>query len=88
MKQLNQTIGFIGCGNMGSAILSGLLRHQAVRPKQVYVYDPVSSKRKFVSLKFHVNAVRDNSELIRRSRIVLLAMKPQDLHSAALKLKP
>ena len=39
-----QTIGMIGTGNMGSAILRGIVDAEYVRPSQIVAYD-ASSKR-------------------------------------------
>ena len=86
--KLTQTIGLIGCGNMGSAILAGLLRHRMVRPKQVFVYDAVVSRAQSISKEFCVNIMRSNLELVRRSQIILLAVKPQDLEAVAERISP
>ena len=33
------TIGFIGCGNMGSAIVSGVINSGVMTPENIYVND-------------------------------------------------
>src|SRR3990167_4897594 len=78
---LKETIGLIGCGNMGSAIVSGLLRNRIARPNQVFVYDSIRSKRNALAKKFRTHVAQSNQDLIRRVQIVLLAVKPQDLGS-------
>ena len=83
MKRLSKTIGIIGCGNMGSAILSGLLRNHIAKSDQVCVYDSILSKMAALSKKFRVRKAKSNSDLVRRVQIVLLAIKPQDLHTVA-----
>ncbi|MBI3999739.1 MAG: pyrroline-5-carboxylate reductase [Candidatus Omnitrophica bacterium] len=88
MKRLNQTIGLMGCGNMGSAILAGLLRKRLVRPNQVFVYDPIISKARSISKEFRLQSVQSNLELARRSQIMILAFKPQDLHLATGEMRP
>lgn len=37
---MEKKIGFIGCGNMGKAILSGLIASGQVLPGQIWVYTP------------------------------------------------
>lgn len=83
MKRLNQTIGLIGSGNMGSAILAGLLRRRIARPGQIWIYDSVSSKAKSTAKRFGVRAAKSNLDLARRTNIILLAIKPQDLKTVA-----
>ena len=87
MRRLNKTIGFVGCGNMGSAILSGLLRNHIAQPKQIFVYDSARSKLESVSRKFRVNPTKSNVDLIHRAQIILLAVKPQDLSFVAREMR-
>ena len=79
MKKLRETIGFIGCGNMGSAILTGLIRAKIVRPKQVFVYDSNRAVRRRLKDRFKVRVLNQNREVVRKSKIIILAIKPQDL---------
>ncbi len=88
MHQLNKQIGFIGCGNMGSAILSGLLRNHISQSKQIFVFDSVRSKTKSVSKTFRVRSTKSNLDLVRRTQIILLAIKPQDLAPVAEEVRP
>lgn len=37
---MEKKIGFIGCGNMGKAILGGLIASGQVLPGQIWVYTP------------------------------------------------
>ncbi|MBI4394815.1 MAG: pyrroline-5-carboxylate reductase [Candidatus Omnitrophica bacterium] len=88
MKRINKTIGIIGCGNMGSAILNGLLHSQIAHPNRICVHDSLISKAKSVSKKFGVHRAKSNLELVRRSEIILLAVKPQDLDSVGKEMRP
>jgi len=69
-------IGFIGCGRMGSALLEGALRAKIVEASHVFVFDPVPEASAFMAEKFGVNIAKDNSEVIRKCDMVLLACKP------------
>jgi pyrroline-5-carboxylate reductase len=42
--KLNKKIGFLGCGNMGEAILAGLLKNRAAQASHVTILE--SDKRK------------------------------------------
>jgi len=74
MKQL--TIGFIGAGNMASAMIGGLVGTE-LTGDQVSVFDPSTDHMKRLSNEFGVNACDSNEELVAKSDVVLLAIKPQ-----------
>jgi len=69
-------IGFIGCGRMGGALLEGALRANIVEASNVFVFDPVPEATAFMVEKFGVNIAENNSEVIQKCDIVLLACKP------------
>lgn len=69
-------IGFIGCGNMGGAILLGALESGALKKEQVWVYD-VSAAAMDKMRELGVNLASDNAELCTQSDIVFAAVKPQ-----------
>lgn len=74
-------LGFIGCGNMGYAILSGAIAGGALKKEDVYVHDisPEAQKR---AGELGVNLCANNVELIQSSDIILLAIKPQQTKDA------
>ena len=81
-------IGFIGAGNMGSAIISGLLREGSVAAQDIYI----SRKRPELSANFAAQGVHvmgSNTELAHACDCVVLAIKPiytaqviQEVHDA------
>lgn len=81
--KISKRIGIIGCGNMGTAILSGLIRRKIVSPKQVTVYDKIPERTCETACGFGVRHGQSNADVVKRSDIVLLAVKPQDLFDAA-----
>lgn len=62
-------IGFIGAGNMGGAILRGLLSSGFCQPRDIAVSEPHNADRGVVS--YH-----NNPRLSRESDIILLCVKP------------
>ncbi len=72
MKQ----IGFIGCGNMGGAILLGALQSGALKKEQVLVYDvsPVVMQK---MAQQGVRLAKGNVALCQQCDMVFLAVKPQ-----------
>lgn len=68
-------LGFIGAGNMGSAIISGLLRQDSLPAADLYI----SRKRPELSADFArqgVHVLSDNRDLVRACDGVVLAIKP------------
>lgn len=68
---------------MGGAILAGLIGRRVVSRSRVRVCDQVRGRAKAFAARFGVRAARDNRELVLKSEIVILAVKPQDLKQAA-----
>ena len=76
----NRRIAFIGCGVMGEAIMSSLLRGEQVTSDQLIGSEPVESRRRDLSAKLGVRIVDDNVAAARGADIVLLTVKPQSLN--------
>lgn len=68
-------LGFIGMGNMGSAILNGILRKGFLQASQIAVMDKISENcAKFAAQG--VCVMEDNQTLAEACECVLLAIKP------------
>lgn len=67
--------GFIGAGNMGSAIINGLLNNKKV--KTIYAYD--IDKTKVTNLK-KVKYL-DIDKLVEKADVIVLAVKPQMMNN-------
>lgn len=73
----SKKLGFIGGGNMAEAMIKGLISASFVEPKSIMVSDVVSSRLDFLHSEYKVKAVPDNRELVEKSDILILAVKPQ-----------
>ncbi|MSR78208.1 MAG: pyrroline-5-carboxylate reductase [Candidatus Omnitrophica bacterium] len=85
--KISKTLGLIGVGNMGAAILEGLFAKQLIKHGQVWVYDKFTEKAREFSQFEKVRLAASNRELVQKSRVVLLAIKPQDLVQTAQEFK-
>jgi pyrroline-5-carboxylate reductase len=72
-------IGFIGGGNMGEALVSGLVLSQATRPENIICSDIDPELLEAIQKKYGVNTTPDNLEVVRQSDIIVYAVKPQIL---------
>ena len=70
-------IGFIGCGNMGQAILSGMLDSGKVSAKDIIVSDKTLESRINAQKKYNVEITDSNVEVVMIADVVFLAVKPQ-----------
>lgn len=66
--------GFIGMGNMGSAMLSGLIKKYGA--KQVVFSEHDKEKMKKKSEETGVACLENNSEIAKESKYIVLAVKP------------
>ena len=70
-------LGFIGAGNMATALVKGLTRSGLYTPDRLLASDPDESKIKAITESFGLEESRNNRALVRDSAIVLIAVKPQ-----------
>ena len=77
MKLSALKLGIIGTGNMGQAIIKGLLASDD-RP-EIHAYDLADFNRQQIQKQFsgRVSISGGNRELVRQVDIILLAVKPQ-----------
>jgi pyrroline-5-carboxylate reductase len=72
-----QKVGFIGGGNMGEALIKGLIAANLVPPEAVYASDVRIERLRALDQQFGVQLCEDNLELVRQADVVILAVKPQ-----------
>ena len=70
-------IGFIGCGNMGQAMLGGMIDSGKVKAQDVLVTDKLLASRVNAQKKWGVDIPASNVEVAMISDIIILAVKPQ-----------
>jgi pyrroline-5-carboxylate reductase len=75
---MNISAAFIGGGNMGSALIRGLIA-RGVAPQKISVGEALPERRVALATEFGVRATADNLEAIRGADVVVLAVKPQDM---------
>jgi len=71
------TIGFVGAGNMGEALIRGLVGGKVVRPSELWISEPDGARRVRLVKEYGVKAAADNVDLARRCSVLVLAVKPQ-----------
>lgn len=80
------SIGFIGCGNMASAIICGIIDNKAVKAEKVNVFDVYAPATDSIKAKYNINVFDSEEEIIINSDTVVLAVKPNILSSVLKKI--
>jgi pyrroline-5-carboxylate reductase len=85
---LSKTAGFIGAGQMARALAQGFVKAGLLAEKQIVAADPVAGALEdFRRLLPGAAVVADNTEVARRSEIIVLAVKPQKAKAAMAELR-
>ena len=77
----NKKISIIGTGNMGEALLSGLISSGSSNPKNIICTDIRENKLKTIQEKYGVHTTSDNVKAVETSEIIIYAVKPQIIAS-------
>ena len=77
----NKKISIIGTGNMGEALLSGLISSGSSDPKNIICTDVRENKLKTIQEKYGVHTTSDNVKAVETSEIIIYAVKPQIIAS-------
>lgn len=83
----NKVIGFIGLGNMASAIIGGMLQKKVVEAENIIGADKMPEAREKVKTKFNICATESNAEVAKKADILFLAVKPIYLTDAIEEMK-
>lgn len=73
---MDKTIGFIGSGNMGQAMINGLLKSGIVASENVIASAKTENTRKEVSESYGIKVYSDNKEVAGLSDYLILSVKP------------
>lgn len=79
-------LGFIGCGNMGGAMLQKMLKAGLFQPEEVIVSDISSAIRDQWQQEWHIH-VTDDNRTAAQAEILFLGVKPQYLAAVADEIK-
>jgi len=72
-------LGIIGCGNMGEAILGGILDSGFLKNDELVSYDIDDCRREYIETNYSVHQAEGISDVIRKCRYTLLSVKPKDV---------
>lgn len=73
---MDKFIGFIGCGNMGRAIISGLLDSKIVDKYHILGSSKTKKTQEEVESKFQIQVFLDNKLVAKKADYLILGVKP------------
>lgn len=79
-------IGFIGCGNMATAIIEGIIKSNSFNATDIYAYDIFENATKNLKEKLGINICNDENDIVNKCDTVILAVKPNVLESVLKKI--
>lgn len=81
---LEQTIGFVGSGQMARALARGFVQAGLISPDRVIAFDPLpAAAEQFLAEVAGAQVVDSNASIINSSDVVFLAVKPQHISAVA-----
>jgi pyrroline-5-carboxylate reductase len=83
----NGQLAFLGGGNMGRALIGGLLR-RGTRPEHISVGESFPGARDSLAADFGIQATDDNAAAVEAASVVVVAVKPQIAGNVLTPLKP
>ena len=83
-----RSVGFVGAGNMGEALIKGLLAAKLVPAETIHATDVRLERLKELNRQYGIQVSSDNAELMRHADIVILAVKPQIMDAVLTEIAP
>jgi len=80
-------LGIIGCGNMGEALLKGILNSGFLKSGEILFYDADGSRGRYIENRYKIYSAEGVVGVISRSRYILLAVKPQNIKNVLEQMK-
>ena len=80
MNNTNNTggkLGFIGAGNMATAMMSGIVSGGIINANDIMMSDISEERLSFISERYGVGTTSDNKTIAKECGTLILAVKPQ-----------
>lgn len=73
---MSTKLGFIGCGNMGKAMIGGIIKSKLYEAGNIIVSNPSNASLNEVKEKYNVITTNDNTKAAQAADILVLSVKP------------
>ena len=88
MSLKGKRVGFVGGGNMGEALIRGLLGTNLVPTDLLAATDARADRAAQLAKQYGISAHGDNARLVREADVVILAVKPQIMGAVLAEIAP
>jgi len=85
---MRKPLGIIGGGNMGEALIAGVIHSSILSPQEILFYEPRSDRRQDLQKKYHIAAAKSNFDLVQKCPTLILAVKPQSVAEVLSEIAP
>ncbi|MGI6494567.1 MAG: pyrroline-5-carboxylate reductase [Kiritimatiellia bacterium] len=82
------SLGFLGAGKMGEALMAGALRGGVAAPASVFACDVAEARRADLAARYGIETTADPAFVAARCNTLVLAVKPQDLEALLRTVSP
>ncbi len=88
MIMFEKELGIIGVGKIGSALLNRLILTKTIDVNGIIIYDTDENKSQEKAIELGVKLAKDNQDLVRNSKYILIAVIPQVIDEVLAELGP
>ena len=82
-------IGFLGAGQMATALAQGFVQAKLIAAEEIFAFDPYPAALKAFSTHLPgVKAAESNAAVMKQAEVLFLAVKPQQVATVLAELKP
>lgn len=75
----NKRLCILGCGNLGRALLAGLVESHLVAPADIAITNRRRERSEALAAQYGVRIGRDNADCAKEADVILVSVKPQIL---------
>jgi len=86
--QTLEPVCILGAGNMGTAIIRGLIGARTLPAEKIFASDADEAKLSSLKRDYSIGTTNDNLELVRACPIVILCVKPQTIRKVLAEIAP
>lgn len=84
---LKYKVAFVGAGNMATALARGIVAAGLYEPREVCASDVDPEKRSSMKRSLRIATAGDNAAMVEKTKVVILAVKPQIIDSVLAELR-
>jgi pyrroline-5-carboxylate reductase len=85
---LDQTVAFLGGGNMAAALIRGLVLSNTVPKQRIWASDVKADRRDALAKAHGISVTADNHEAVRKANVIVLSVKPQVIDKLLSEIAP